>query len=220
MEKREDQRVQFVNATDIFDVGIQLIPQADIQSQLRMHSPVILHKARDVGVACIRNQQRFGWLCAAYRDGENQIVIVDSAIAGTIEVWKVFDHFDTALLENSKIEVASNPLNFTAEFPCMIAVNQNKRIAELKSALLGSLGHAKRSPILNAGKRELWPYGHGSDLVVKVAETETEGIKCSAVENVVEAREERMCVVPAFLSFRCGTDRTNQRAGSDVIFSL
>ena len=140
------------DAADVFDVGVQFISQTEIQSELGPNTPVVLDKARQVSAIGVGNQQWLGGLAAAYRDREQQIVVVDPAIAVAIEIRKVFDHLNATLLKHPQIKISIDALNLAAEIQRVIAPNHRERVAELQASLFSPLRHAERCAVLNAGE--------------------------------------------------------------------
>src|SRR6185369_10843745 len=104
-QERQDQRIQLVRATDVLDVGIDLIAQAEVQCELTMHAPIVLKKRGDVSVVCVRQDQRAIRNSTAERHCKQEIVIVDATVAVAIEVGKVFDQLDAALLKYFQIQI-------------------------------------------------------------------------------------------------------------------
>ncbi len=123
-----------------------------------MNPPVVLDEARKVSTIRVWNKEWLSGLAAAQRDREEQIVIIDLAVAVAIEVWKVFDHFNASCLEHSQIKIRIDALNLAAQVQSMIASDDRDCVAKLEAALLGTLGHAERGAVLNAGKGKLRPW--------------------------------------------------------------
>ena len=153
--KSDDDRIQLVHAADVVHVGIELVAHAEVQRQLRMHSPVVLDEAGQVDVVGIRNHQILIGLAAAQRHREQQIVVVDPAVAVVIERGKVLDQLDAAVAEHSEVELCVHPLQLPAELPLMRSPHQRERIGELPSLLRRPLRHAEGRPRLDARKRQL-----------------------------------------------------------------
>src|SRR5438874_1157824 len=120
MQKRQDQRIQLINSTDVLHVCVELITQTEIQSELRMHAPVILNKAREVSIVGVWQKQRAIRKATAKCDGKQQIVIINAAIVVAIEIRKVFNQLDAALLKDFEIEIRLDALNLAAEIKRMI----------------------------------------------------------------------------------------------------
>src|SRR5689334_6474860 len=117
-----------------------------------MNAPVVLNEARKVSVVGVGNQQRLSRLAAADSDGEEQVVIVNPAVAVTVEIREILDHFNSPLLEDAQVKVRVNALYLAAEVKSVIASDHCQRIAELQAALLGALRDAKRRAVLDAGE--------------------------------------------------------------------
>ena len=126
LQERQDDRIQLIDATVVLHVGIDLVAQADVQRELRMHAPVVLCEEREVRVVGIRDQQRLRGMTAAQRHGKQQIVVVDSAIAVAIEIRKVFDQFDSTLLKYSQIKIRIDSLKLAAESERVIAAQHRE----------------------------------------------------------------------------------------------
>ena len=108
------------------------------------------------------------------REGKQQIIVIDAAIKVAIEIGKVFDHFNAALLKDFQIEIRLHALNLTTGGESMVAANHRQRIAELETALLRLLRHTKRSAVLDARESELRTRRHRQCVVDKVTEAEVE----------------------------------------------
>src|SRR6267378_2574937 len=146
-----------------------------------MNPPVVLDEARKVSTIRVWNKEWLSGLAAAQRDREEQIVIIDLAVAVAIEVWKVFDHFNASRLEHAQIKIRIDALNLAAQVQSMIAADDRDCVAKLETALFSPLRHAKRGAVLDAGKGKLRPGSYGLDVVKESAETEVKTIHCTRI---------------------------------------
>ena len=219
-QKRKNQRIKFVDTTDILDVRVQLVTQTEIQSELRMHAPIVLHETGEVVVVRVGQHQRAIGKTAAQRYGEQQIVIVNMPVAVAIEVREVFDQFDAALLKHFQIEIGCDALKLAAGVERVVAANQRVRVGELKPPLLRSLRHAERRAVLQTGKRKLWAGRHRQRVVEKSAEAEVETVDVARRDDARVVAEQRVRLVQARLPLRRGTDCAHQRAGGDAFLAL
>ena len=119
-EKGRDDRVDLVVAADVLDVGVELVAQADIERQIGPEAPVVLHEHRHVVVVRAVDDKRLIGLSAAQRDREQQIAIVDAAVAVVVESGEVLDEFDAPLAEHAEVETAMDllPLAAAADRVC------------------------------------------------------------------------------------------------------
>ena len=155
LEERRHDRVDLVHAADVLDVRVDLVPQAGIDRQVRPHPPVVLHEPGQIVVVRIRNHQCLVRFAAAQRHREQQIAIVGAAVAVVIESGEVFDELDAPLPEHVEVEARVHPLPLTSGTKRVGTGHQRHGIRQLESLLLGTLGHAERGSILQAGEREL-----------------------------------------------------------------
>src|SRR5436190_8121952 len=185
-----------------------------------MNTPVVLNKACQVSAVRIGNQKRFGRLAASQCDREEQIVVIDPAIAVTVEVRKILDHFDATRLEYSQIKIGVNALNFSANAQGVVALDRCERVAELEATLFGTLRYAERRAVLNAGKGKLRPGIDGLNVVIEGAETKVETVNVAGIQDARVVRQKRMRVVDACLTLRSRADRSIQCARRYVVFAL
>ena len=82
----------------------------------------------------------------------------------------------------------------------MIAADHRKRVAELETSLFGTLGHAERSAVLNAGKGKLRSGSNRLNVVKERAVTKVEAIDIARIEDSRVVGEERMRIVDARLA--------------------
>src|SRR6185369_6881324 len=94
VHERQNQRVQLVDTTDVLHVRVELVTQTKIQSELRMHAPVVLHETSEISIVRVRQQQRTIGNSAAQRHRKQQIVVVHAAVVIAIEIREVFDQLD------------------------------------------------------------------------------------------------------------------------------
>ncbi len=181
VQKRQDQRIELTCAADVFYIGIQFVPQANIQREPRANTPIVLHEARKVCAIGVGNQQWLSGLTAAYGYRKQQIVIINLAIAVAIEVRKVFDHLNAPLLKDPQIKISVDALYLTSKVQRVSASDHRERIAELQSSLFGALRYTERGAVLNAGKRQLRSGGNGLDVVKERAETKIETIHIAGI---------------------------------------
>ena len=99
MQERQDDRIELIDAADVFDVSIKFVPESEIQGELGMDAPVVLNETRQVGAISIWNKQWLSRFAAPQRDRKEEIVVIDLAVAIAIEVRKILDHFNAARLE-------------------------------------------------------------------------------------------------------------------------
>ncbi len=147
-------------------------------------------KRGEIRVVGIRKQQRAIRKSAAKRDGKQQIVIVNATVEVAIEIRKVFDQFNPALLKHFQIEIGLDALNLTAEIERVVAADHRVSVAKLKPPLLGLLRHAKRRAVLNARKSKLRSGRHRHRLVDEVAETEVETVDIARRDKTRVVRQE------------------------------
>src|SRR5262249_31397900 len=105
----------------------------------------------------------------AKRDGEKQIIIIDSSVSVPVKVRKVFNHFNATLLKHTQIKIASDKLQLATETECMVAANHCQSVIDLKTSLLSSLRYTERCTVLNAGKRKLRARCDWIDVIDKMA---------------------------------------------------
>ena len=187
LEERKDKRVQLVCTTEVFDVGIELVAQAEIQAQSTSYTPVVMEKRCEVSIVCIRQYERPLGKAAAKRHCKKQIVVVNAAVAVAIEIRKVFDQLDAALLKHLQIEIRLDTLNLAADREGVIATDHGEGVAKLVPPLFRLLWHAERRAVLNARKRKLWSRRNGQRVVKEGAKTE--------VETVYVVRREKARVI-------------------------
>src|SRR6267142_3104598 len=185
-----------------------------------MDTPVILDKAREVGAIRVGNKEGLSGLAATQRDREEQVIIIDPAVASAIEVRKVFDHFNAACLKYPQIKICIYALDLAAKGEGVIALDRCERVTELQAPLFGTLWHAERCAVLDAGKRKLRPGIDRLNVVEESAETKVKTIHVARIQYARVVREERMGVVGARLSLRSGTDGSIQSARRYVVFAL
>ena len=99
MQEGQDDRIELIDAADVFDVGIKFVPESKIQGELGMDPPVVLNETRQVGAISIWNKQWLSRFAAPQRDRKEEIVVIDLAVAIAIEVRKILDNFNAARLE-------------------------------------------------------------------------------------------------------------------------
>src|SRR5688572_18531481 len=102
-----------------------------------MYFPVVLDKRGKVCVVGIGKEQRAIRNTTAQRDRKQQIVIVNATVEVAIEIRKVFDQFNAALLKYFEIEIRLHSLNLCADVHAMVSAHEGVCVAKLKTALLG-----------------------------------------------------------------------------------
>src|SRR6185503_15861542 len=108
-----------------------------------MDAPVVLKERGEVSVVSIRQNERALRNPAAQCYGKQQIVIVNAPISIAIEVGKVFDQLDTALLKYFQIEIRLDTLNLAAGIERVLAAQKRVCIAKLEAPLFRLLRHAE-----------------------------------------------------------------------------
>ena len=174
--ERKHDRVEIADPALIVDLGIDLISQSEIQLQTARHAPVVLQKPGDVCVVGVRKVQRLIRLSAAQRDGEQQIVVVNAAVARMVERREVLDQLDPALLKHAKPKLTIHPVELAAEPHVVRATDEGRAVGDLPPRLRRPLGHSKRGAVLQARKGELRGGGERGGLVEKRADTHVERI--------------------------------------------
>ena len=169
-DKRQHDRVELVDAALIVDLGVDLVAQAEIQLQPVRDCPVVLNEAGDVRVVGVGLDQRLIGLAAAERDGEQQVVVVDDAVAVVIERGEVLDELDAALLEDAEPELRVDALHLAAEPEAVGAADERGAVRDLQARLARLLRHAKRRAILHARERQLRRRRHRQRLVEERAD--------------------------------------------------
>ena len=122
----------------IVHVGIDLVSQAQVQRQLRMHPPVVLDEPRQIHVVRVGDYQILIGFTAPQRDGEQQVVVVDAAVPVAIELREVFDELDPAVAKHAEIEVRVHPLELSADLPLMPAARERDSVSATCQRCLAS----------------------------------------------------------------------------------
>ena len=84
-QERLHDRIDLVVAGDVLDVGVQLVPQPEVDREVRAHAPVVLDEERRVRVVGVGNLQVLIRLAAAERHRKQQVVVVHLAVAVGVE---------------------------------------------------------------------------------------------------------------------------------------
>jgi hypothetical protein len=126
---------------------------------------------------------------APQRDGEQQVIVGDLAVAVAIESREVFDELDPSLAEHAQIEVRVHALDLAAEFPVVRAAHERQRVGDLPSILPGSLRYSKRRPGGQAGERELDARFYRDDIVVEAAVADAQRVDGAGREHASPGAE-------------------------------
>jgi hypothetical protein len=135
MEKRQQDGIDLVVVTDVVDVGVEFVAQAQIQSELGMNAPVILNVTGDVVVVGVGDDEIAIGCPAADGDGEEEIAVVDHTVAVTVLVGEVLDEDEDAAAEDSEIEGGSDALELSAEMEVVLAAGPVDVVVELRTLL-------------------------------------------------------------------------------------
>src|SRR5712691_1872960 len=131
VQKRQQDGIDLAVVAQVVYVGVNLIAQTQVQSELWMDSPVVLKISRRMVIVRVRDDQRNLRDAAANGDGEQSVPVIDDSICIAILVREVLDELDRPGLENSEIEVRANALELTAEAQVMFAMNPIDRVVPL-----------------------------------------------------------------------------------------
>src|SRR6267142_5008628 len=149
-----------------------------------MDTPVILDKAREVGAIRVGNKEGLSGLATAQRDREEQVIIIDPAVAIAIEVRKILDHFNAACLKYPQIKIRIYALDLAAKGEGVVALDRCERVAELQAPLFGTLRDAERCAVLDAGESKLRPGIDRLNIVEESAETKIESVNVVGIQHV------------------------------------
>ena len=157
LQERLDDRVDLVVAADVLDVGVRLPAQPEVQREVGPDAPVVLDVEGEVVVVGVRDDQRLIRLAAAQGHREQQIVVVDAAVAVVVEVREVLHHLEPAVLEDAEIEERVDALPLAAGPHRVRPADQRHAVGELEALLRGALRDAERRAVLDARERQLRP---------------------------------------------------------------
>ena len=215
VHKRRHDRIQLVDAADVVHVGVDFVADAEIQREARIDAPVVLGVAGEVHVVGVGNHQILIRLAAPKRDGKQQVVVVDLAVAVAVERREVLDEFDSPVAEDAQIELRAHALHLTAELPLMGAALQRQRVGELPARLRRALRHTERRSAQQARERQLNARRDRRDGVVEVAEADAEVVDARATTaRCVHDPSTRVQSISRLLPLRRRTDRPVERAAS------
>jgi hypothetical protein len=141
--KRQNDRIELVDPTDVIDVCIDLVSKPDVQRQLRVHAPVVLDVSRNMHIVGVRDLQILIGTTAAQRHRKQQVVVVDTPVAIPVEGWKVLDELDTPVAEHTQIERGIHALNLATELPMVSTPDERERVGELPAFLDGALRYSE-----------------------------------------------------------------------------
>jgi hypothetical protein len=141
MQEGQYQWIQISGVADVLYICINFVPKPQIQHQRLRNTPVVLNECRDVVIVCIRDDERGGRLGAPQRHRENEVIIVNSPIAVAVEIGKIFDQLDAALLEYAQIKGCSYMLNLASNLQGVVPPDHGKCVAKLEPPLSGFLGN-------------------------------------------------------------------------------
>src|SRR5262245_320501 len=124
VEERQNERIQLVRAADVLYISIELVPEAQIERELRVNSPIILEETCKIVVVGIRNYQRAISRRVWERDGKQQVIIIDAPVAVVIEIREILNKLDSALLKNAEIEIRIDALDVRAKMIVVRSLHQ------------------------------------------------------------------------------------------------
>jgi hypothetical protein len=215
-----DQRVDVAVAADVLHVGVHLVPEADVQGQAGKDAPVVLHEERKVRVVAIGQLEVAVGEGAAQRHGEQQVLVVDAAVAVVVEAREVLDELDASLAEHAQVEGALHALDLAAEAEVVGAEDGGEGVRELPAVLVRGLGHAEGGPVLEARERELAARVGGIDLVTVTVPAARQRVHPARAQHARPGGHHRVVVVRALLALGLGADGAVERAGSRVVSAL
>ncbi len=154
-------------------------------------------------------------MTAAERDREQQIVVVDAAVAIVIERREILDQLDAALLEHAKVEQRVDAFDRAADSKRVRPTDERRVLGNLQAGLIRLLRHPERRTVLNARKRVLRERRHRLRVVV---------VRADAHLQVVDSRrsaarprtEHAVVTVLCGLPLRLGPDRPLYGTGGRV----
>jgi hypothetical protein len=168
-QERLHERVQFVDPADVLDVGVHLVAQAHVQREPGARASRSA-RSREMVVVRIVDHEALVGLAAPQRDGEQQVAVVDDAVAVVIEGRRSPGRARCARRgtrrgRSARARAATRP-RIAAGAPRTsdsVFDNWNRR-------LVGALRHAERRAVLQARKGQLRPGDDRLDAVVETAE--------------------------------------------------
>ena len=221
VDERRDDRVELVDAADVVDVGIDFVADAEVQRQPRMDAPVVLRVAGDVHVVGVGNHQILVGLAAPQRHREQQVVVVDRAVAVAIERREVLDELDAPVAEDAEIELRADALHLAAELPLMRAALQRQRRRRTASAFcVVPCGTRNEEPASRLGNVSWTPGATGVMALSKLLKLTLNSLTARGESTRVHDASTACRRLLRLLPLRRGANRAIERARRDVVLAL
>ena len=209
--------VDLVVAGDVLDVGVQLVPQPEIEREVRAHPPVVLDEEGRVRAVGIGDHEVLIGLAAAERHRKQQVVVVHLAVAVGVEGREVLDQLHAPGPEHAQPDARIHPLHLAAGAKRVRAKRVAEGVGELPAALHRVLRHPERRAVFHARERVLRAGRQRDGGVVEVAQADAEAVHALRREHARPRPQQRVVLVGRLLTLRRRGDRPVAAAAGDVL---
>ncbi len=182
-------------AGDVLDVGVQLVPQPEVNREVRAHPPVVLNEKGRVRVVHIGEQEVLIGLAAAEGHRKQQVVVVHLPVAVGVELREVLHQFHTPRAKHAQPQPGVHALDLSARAQRVRTQRVAEGVGELPAALHGVLRHTERRAVLQARKGVPRPGRKGHGGVVEVAEAHAEAVHALRREHARPCPQQRVVLV-------------------------
>src|SRR5258708_11732876 len=90
---------------EIVEIGIHLTAKTEIEGEIGKGFPIVFGKHCEMVAVVVGQLERPRGCGTAESDGKKQIIVVDLPVLIAIEVRKILDGLDIALLKDAEVEV-------------------------------------------------------------------------------------------------------------------
>ena len=178
LQERLHDRVDLVDAADVLDVGVDLVPEPEVQRQRRAAraSRPGRRPRRD---RCRHRAAPASWSGLPLRSVTSKSRSSSSTRPSPLRSkdGEVLDELDPALAEHAEVEQRVHALPLAAGAKAVSAAHQVDRVRDLQPRLRRALRDAERRAVLDARERQLRPGRDRRDRVVERAERDGRGVQ-------------------------------------------